>query len=218
MDAYVDEVLSLFRPRLEQFVHTAASLDVTLPPADEIARTLLHRFQPDDLDDVSPTVGGSRTLATDTGVAVRGWLIFAAASSRLPVVLALGDYAYTDELTRQAAQNDLNQAGLSLLEQVRGMASDQILALLQQEDGRLGAALVDRIIRFWDRPRLEGIDWLRTGAHAERVVVAKIWQDERLRLPAGTAVMVAGDGFNDVHGTVTEDRESDWLVELHWNA
>jgi len=157
-------------------------------------------------------------LATDTGDAIRAWLVFVVDCSRVPALFMLGDRPYTDDETRLAAHLASNVAGRELLQRLRGLTEDQLRALLQQDNGFLDEPLLDRTLRFWDRPRLEGVDWLRCGpTKTATTYVSSVHQDVEWHLVPDSPVMLAGDGFPDVHAVVREDAPDGWVVDLLWN-
>lgn len=138
-------------------------------------------------------IAGSRTLATDTGSAIRAWLVFTTDASRLPVILSLGEWPYGSQQTPMSAHFSANDASRELLGRVRTLNDDQVLALVQQDDGRAGNALVERILRYWERPRLFGVDWLRFGPPRTPTFISAIGQDSDHKLEVGSKVMLAGD-------------------------
>jgi hypothetical protein len=161
---------------------------------------------------------GSRTLVTDVGGALRGWLIYVAEGLRMPSVLSLPDQPFGARVRREEAHLAVNQEGSRLHEQLNALTEDQLRALAApNEGGRTGHELVARVLRYWDRPRLVGVDWRRVGPASETTKVTKWIQEEDWDLAPGDAVMLAGDGFEDVHATVVEDLGKDWRVRLHWH-
>lgn len=164
-------------------------------------------------------VQGSRVISSDIGGAIRSWLVFTTAGSRLPVVLNLSDEPYADHVTRVDAGHASSQQARVLLGKLRALDDDQMTALLQQEGGSYsGTALVDRILKFWGLPRLEAIDWLHSRRGTDTVTVPKWIQDHEWTIAAYDPVMLAGDGFPDLHGTVTEDRSDAWVVRIEWDT
>lgn len=161
----------------------------------------------------------SLTLTTDIRAAVRGWLIFNTRAARLPVVLHLVDEACGSYRTRGDAREALTEQSQQLAALVESLDEDQMIALVQQAADRVaGADLVARILSNWNRPRLDAVSWLRVRVDAETVVVPKWLQDRDWELTIGTQVMLAGDGFIDLHGEIVEDRPVDWVVRVLWDA
>lgn len=163
-------------------------------------------------------IAGSRALVTDTGTTIRSWLIFGTDLNWTPTILALEDRPYASEEGRAAARDAADASCSDLLDRLRALDDDQLQALVQQVGGRAAAALLDRILRYWDRPRLFGVDWLRCGPSRQTTFMSAVGQDQDWDLATGTKVMLAGDGFPDLHGTVLEVKDDGWLVELLWNA
>jgi hypothetical protein len=164
-------------------------------------------------------VTGSRVLVTDIGSALRGWLLLATPHSSLPVVLPLADQPYEPD-TQSAAHMAVGAEGRALARRIDDLSDDQVVALVQQEgdDRHSGAELVDRLVRYWDRPRLLGVDWTVTGRDGTRAFVPNVRQERDWELTQGEEVMVASDGFPDVHCSVVERRGTGWLVDLNWDS
>lgn len=161
---------------------------------------------------------GSRTIVTDVGGAMRGWLVFLI-ESRLPSVLSLSDRPYGGEVTEQQAHSEMNADARRLHASIVSLDREQLDALAQQDDdGHSGQELVERVLRYWDRPRLDGVDWLRTGPGASRRRSRSSCRTTKESYGVGEDAMLAGDGFADVHATVLEDRPDDWIVQVHWHT
>lgn len=164
-------------------------------------------------------MSGSTCISTDVGAAVRGWLVFTTDAARGPVVLDLVDEPYGTDRTRVDAVIAVNEQASRLWQKLGTLSENQVIALLQQEGGHYaGVDLVDRILAYADRPRLDTIDWLRTPTSAETVAIPKWTQDHDWDLPVGARVLLGGDGFEDLHGEVVEENERDWLIRILWEA
>lgn len=163
-------------------------------------------------------ITGSRVLPTDVGGVMRGWLVFSVEGFRMPSVLTLPDQPYGGEVDPQEAHIRLNESGTELHQRLVALDEEQLFALAQQteEDDHTGAELVERLLRYWDRPRLEGVDWMRVYTTQQLTTVRNRFQEHDYVLAVGDAVMLAGDGFADVHGTVEEVGEDAWVVRVHW--
>ena len=168
---------------------------------------------------VSSPVRGSRVLVTDTGTAIRGWLLANVDGSRLPLALRLVGQTYGEEMTSSQAHDAVNRDGTHLHQRLMDLAPGQLHAVAEQDgDEVLGHELLDRVLRYWDRPRLYGVDWTRASRALEVVSIPRELQNQDWTLSPGDKVMVAGDGFLDVHGTVVSQSEEHWRVRLRWEA
>lgn len=163
-------------------------------------------------------MNGSTTISADVGGAIRGWLVLTTDAARGPVVLDLVDEPYGTDRTRNEANLAVNEQARKLWQKLLTLSEDQTIALLQQGGHFSGVELVERILRYADRPRLDAIDWLRTPTSAATVTVPKWTQDHDWDLPAGTKVMLGGDGFEDLHGEVVEEHEGSWVVQIFWET
>lgn len=164
-------------------------------------------------------VRGSRMLVTDTGTAIRGWLLANVDGSRLPLSLRLVGQTYGEEMTPSQAHDAVNRDGAHLHQRLIELTPGQLHAVAEQDgDEVLGHELLDRVLRYWDWPRLYGVDWTRVSRAVEVVSIPRVLQEQGWALSPGDRVMVAGDGFLDVHGTVLSQTDEYWRVRLRWEA
>lgn len=164
-------------------------------------------------------LGGSLVHITDLAVgapdgALRAWLVFTITTESKPRVDALGDFGYNARTSRSDAREGALEAGEALLDQLSTLSGDQLLAFTEQDTGHDSASLVARIKDTWHLPRLAGVNWVLTGVHASTALVSKRFSGYDGPLRSGDRVLLAGDEFWDLLGTVIGEDDDTWKLTL----